>query len=87
MSDDPSRWREAAIVNVFYWCNIMHDILYQYGFDEPSGNFQEENFGLGGIGGDSVVVEVQVRFFETLPSLYMQCCLPIDPFMIGAGGR
>ncbi|EED94898.1 metalloprotease, partial [Thalassiosira pseudonana CCMP1335] len=59
MSDDPSRWREAAIVNVFYWCNIMHDILYQYGFDEPSGNFQEENFGLGGIGGDSVVVEVQ----------------------------
>jgi extracellular elastinolytic metalloproteinase len=87
MSDDPSRWREAAIVNVFYWCNIMHDILYQYGFDEPSGNFQEENFGLGGIGGDSVVVEVQVRFFETLPSLYMQCCLPIDPFMTGAGGR
>jgi len=55
----PSDWTDAAIVNVFYWTNIMHDILYQYGFDEASGNFQEDNFGLGGLGGDSVNIEVQ----------------------------
>lgn len=50
---------EAAVTNAFYWTNIMHDILYQYGFTEESGNFQEENFGFGGKEGDSVVVEVK----------------------------
>ncbi len=60
----PSDWTDAAIVNVFYWTNIMHDILYQYGFDEASGNFQEDNFGFGGLGGDSVNIEVQVRPFK-----------------------
>ena len=29
----------AAITNLFYWNNICHDLLYQYGFDEASGNF------------------------------------------------
>eukprot|EP00986_Skeletonema_menzelii_P002423 scaffold652_cov142-Skeletonema_menzelii.AAC.10 len=53
---------EAAVVNAFYWTNIVHDILYQYGFTEESGNFQEDNFGLGGKEGDSVVVEVKETF-------------------------
>ena len=46
--------KEAAVVNLFYWNNIMHDVLYQYGFDEPAGNFQENNYGNGGAGGDPV---------------------------------
>jgi len=50
---------EAAVVNAFYWANIVHDVLYQYGFTEDSGNFQEENFNLGGEEGDSVIVEVR----------------------------
>ncbi len=50
---------ESAIVNAFYWANIIHDIYYQYGFNEESGNFQEDNFGRGGKGGDSMVVEVR----------------------------
>ena len=50
---------EAAVVNAFYWSNIIHDIFYQYGFNEESGNFQEENFGRGGKGGDSMLVEVR----------------------------
>ena len=29
-----------AVVNLFYWNNIMHDLWYQYGFDEAAGNFQ-----------------------------------------------
>ena len=44
----------AAIDNVFYWSNIMHDVSYQYGFDEAAGNFQASNLGRGGIGNDYV---------------------------------
>ena len=47
----------AAIVNLFYWNNIMHDVTYQYGFDEPSGNFQTNNYGNGGSGNDEVLAD------------------------------
>jgi hypothetical protein len=50
---------DAAITNLFYWTNIIHDVLYEYGFDEAAGNFQENNYGNGGIGGDSVDAEAQ----------------------------
>jgi len=46
--------QEASVVNLFYFNNILHDVLYQYGFDEPSGNFQEHNYGNGGVAGDPV---------------------------------
>ena len=55
----PSAWREAAITNLFYWNNIIHDVFYQYGFDEASGNFQENNYGNGGAGSDSVNADAQ----------------------------
>ncbi|MCF6289248.1 MAG: M36 family metallopeptidase [Proteobacteria bacterium] len=45
---------EVGIVNLFYWNNIIHDIMYQYGFDEVAGNFQENNYGNAGLSGDSV---------------------------------
>lgn len=45
--------------NVFYWNNIIHDVLYQYGFDEVSGNFQDDNQGRGGTGNDHVNAEAQ----------------------------
>ena len=35
----------------------MHDVMYQYGFDEVSGNFQNNNLGRGGIGNDFVKAE------------------------------
>lgn len=43
-----------AVVNLFYWNNILHDALWQYGFDEPAGNFQVNNYGRGGAGNDAV---------------------------------
>ncbi len=43
-----------AVVNLFYWNNILHDVLWRYGFDEPAGNFQVNNYGRGGNGGDAV---------------------------------
>ncbi len=55
----PIENQDASITNLFYWNNIMHDIWYQYGFDEVSGNFQDNNYERGGIGGDFVIAEVQ----------------------------
>lgn len=49
----------ASITNLFYWNNIVHDILANYGFDEAAGNFQELNYSGLGIGGDSVNAESQ----------------------------
>ncbi len=47
----------AAIVNLFYMNNVIHDVLYVYGFDEASGNFQFNNYGKGGLGGDQVIAD------------------------------
>ena len=47
----------ANITNMFRWCNIVHDLMYLYGFDDPSGNFQVNNYGRGGVGGDDVRCE------------------------------
>ncbi len=48
---------DASMVNLFYWNNIIHDLWYQYGFDEASGNFQQNNYGNGGMGDDYVRAE------------------------------
>src|SRR5687768_9301921 len=50
-------YREAVTTNLFYGCNMIHDVLYQYGFNEASGNFQANNYGEGGLGGDYVRCE------------------------------
>ncbi len=48
---------ETSIVNLFYWNNIIHDVVYQYGFDEVSGNFQANNYENGGLESDYVRAE------------------------------
>jgi len=45
--------------NLFYWDNLMHDMIYQYGFDEKAGNFQGSNLSRGGKGGDYVLADAQ----------------------------
>ncbi len=59
LSQSPSNYIPAATANLFYWNNLIHDVQYQYGFDEAGGNFQENNFGLGGAGSDSVNADAQ----------------------------
>ena len=54
-----SDYRKGAVVNCFYWSNWFHDVMHGYGFDEASRNFQSNNFGRGGTGGDRVLAEVQ----------------------------
>jgi extracellular elastinolytic metalloproteinase len=56
---DPRTQRPAVVTNLFYFCNIMHDFVYNLGFTESAGNFQTNNFGRGGVGNDSVRAEAQ----------------------------
>ncbi len=56
---EPIDYESAAITNLFHWNNIIHDVMYQYGFDEVSGNFQVNNYGNGGAGNDAVNADAQ----------------------------
>jgi extracellular elastinolytic metalloproteinase len=60
-SADPTRdpTLAAAKVNAFHAVNMVHDITYLYGFTEQAFNFQQDNFGKGGQGGDRVLVTIQ----------------------------
>ena len=44
----------SAETHLFFTVNFLHDFFYDLGFDEASGNFQQDNFGRGGTGGDSL---------------------------------
>ncbi len=55
--DNPITYKDAAITNLFYMNNKMHDIFYKFGFTEAARNFQTNNFGKGGIQGDAVRAE------------------------------
>jgi len=59
LTKQPITYRDAAITNLFYMSNVIHDVWYQYGFDEASGNFQLDVLGKGGRGGDPVLAEAQ----------------------------
>jgi hypothetical protein len=58
--------RNAAIVNLFYINNMMHDIFYGFGFNEENRNYQEVNSfpeenidDRGGIAQDAVIAQAQ----------------------------
>ncbi|MCC6816355.1 MAG: M36 family metallopeptidase [Saprospiraceae bacterium] len=55
---NPESYRPAAITNLFYMCNMIHDISYKFGFTEVAGNFQVNTYGKGGLG-DRVNAEAQ----------------------------
>lgn len=55
----PVQNQQFNLTNLFYWNNIIHDLSYQYGFDESAGNFQNSNLGRGGLGTDYVIVDAQ----------------------------
>jgi uncharacterized repeat protein (TIGR01451 family) len=59
LAQPPSSYSAAATVQLFYWCNWMHDRLYELGFTEAAGNFQVDNFGRGGVGNDPVQADAQ----------------------------
>jgi len=54
---EPANNLEAAITNLFYMNNMMHDRFYRFGFNEQAGNFQHNNYGRGGAANDAVRAE------------------------------
>ena len=56
---EPADYVDASTTNLFYWNNIMHDVFFQYGFDEESGNFQQVNYSGTGLGNDYVFADSQ----------------------------
>ena len=55
----PASYRDAAVDNLFFWNNVMHDVTYRYGFNEEAGNFQTTNYTGSGKGNDPVLAEAQ----------------------------
>lgn len=51
--------QSAAVVNLFYMNNWLHDWWYNHGFDEVSGNAQTSNYERGGEEGDPVLAQGQ----------------------------
>lgn len=47
----------ATLMHGFYVVNHIADWFYPAGFDEAGGNHQWDNFGLGGLGGDPLILQ------------------------------
>src|SRR5262245_34020748 len=54
-----ANYRFGEVVHMFFWCNRYHDRLYELGFTEAARNFQQDNFGRGGLGNDRVLAQSQ----------------------------
>ena len=57
-SRDPDN-RAAGITNLFYWNNMLHDVMMAHGFDEVSANFQYKNLTGLGRASDQVLAQAQ----------------------------
>jgi len=66
---EPVDYQEASATNLFYMNNVMHDVTYNYGFDEAAGNFQFKNYSGAGAGGDYVLAHSQFGSSTTDPPL------------------
>jgi uncharacterized repeat protein (TIGR01451 family) len=51
--------RQGAIQQLFYNINFLHDWYYDTGFNEISGNAQDNNFNRGGVANDSIKGQAQ----------------------------
>ncbi|MCZ4317886.1 T9SS-dependent M36 family metallopeptidase [Aequorivita viscosa] len=59
LPQDPNGFTDGSITNLFYMNNMMHDVMYHYGFDEASGNFQVKNYTGAPGQGDYVFADAQ----------------------------
>ncbi|HET9484756.1 MAG TPA: M36 family metallopeptidase [Xanthomonadales bacterium] len=57
----PNTNLQASIVNLFYWNNVIHDVMVHYGFTEGAGNFQQTNFTTEGTWRDVDAVFAQAQ--------------------------
>lgn len=54
-----TEFQKASVTQLFYISNWFHDETYRLGFTEQARNFQHDNFGRGGLGGDRISAEAQ----------------------------
>jgi uncharacterized protein (TIGR03382 family) len=55
---------KAAITQLFFMTNWLHDWYYDFGFDEAAGNAQDDNYGRGPAGGDLDAMFVEAEDFS-----------------------
>ena len=55
---------KAAITQLFYMVNWLHDWYYDNGFDEAAGNAQANNYGRGPAAGDQDPVFAETNDFS-----------------------
>ncbi|MDI3289203.1 M36 family metallopeptidase [Polyangium sp. 15x6] len=60
---------KAAITQLFFLNNYLHDYWYDSGFNEAAGNAQVNNYGRGGFGNDAILAEAQDGYHNATPSL------------------
>ncbi len=72
-------YRRGAVTHLFYVANWYHDRLFNLGFDEAAGNFQQVNFSGMGVGNDRIRADAQDGQGQNVPSF----STPPD----GASGR
>jgi extracellular elastinolytic metalloproteinase len=58
---------DRGILNLFYFCCLMHDVSYLLGFREQDGNFQADNFGRLGAPNDPVIAVYWPNGFPLAP--------------------
>jgi len=51
--------KKAAVTQIFYVTNWLHDWWYDSGFNEAAGNAQLDNLGRGGVAGDPLQAQAQ----------------------------
>ncbi|MCG8433075.1 MAG: M36 family metallopeptidase [Gammaproteobacteria bacterium] len=56
LPDSSDAQLNAKVVHAFYLANWLHDLFYNHGFDEASGNMQRDNYGRGGAENDPLIV-------------------------------
>ena len=66
LANQPETYRMGAITNLFYWNNLIHDVFYEFGFNEVGGNFESSHVFSSGLkgtatdnSGDEVLAQAQ----------------------------
>jgi len=77
-------YQNGAATNLFYVANRYHDETYLLGFTEQARNFQNDNFGRGGLGADRIHAEAQDNTVG--PSCSVQPCANNANFSTPADG-
>jgi hypothetical protein len=65
--------RFAAVVQLFYLANWLHDYFYDSGFTEQAGNAQADNFDRGGAASDPLIARVEGKLTGLVNNARMMC--------------